>query len=300
MKRIEYGSIKHSKDYKYGNGGFPRHIINSLDMKRLPMKFHPYNRKLRTDWNSAWCWVMPSGYITNLIFKYVGRPYSELCSYLDKVLKNSKVPSQYNADYFLSFELANRKAYVSQNGLLVNDEGIIERVEVKKRSKSSHRPWRRSFILWNNSQKVLFPPKDSTYLQHRQNRSSMAWKIRKGEYKWYLGTFWCKIDNKFYKLPVYDVIGLISHYVVPRVKYWWESSEKKPERIKSIEELYIIPYIACPDNSFAEHIYKEIPNPKYPEESEKEFITIDIGVGQMYPVVLREDYEKAKNSNLGK
>lgn len=295
MKRIKYGSIKHSKDYKFGNGGFPRHIINSLDVKRLPMKFHPYNRRLKTDWEKTWCWIMSNGYITNLISKYVGKPYAELCSHLDKVLKNSKVPSQYNADYFLSFRLVN----YGQSGYLINDQGIIEKVERKKKHKSSYRPWRRSFILWNNSQKVLFPPKNSVYLQHRQYRSSMAWKTKKGEYKWYLGTFWCKIENAFYKLPVYDVIGLIPYCTNSR--YWWETPAEKSDREREIEKLYIIPEIITGDiNAFTQHEYKEVRNFSYPEYSDKEFITIDVGVGRMYPVVLREDYERAKNSNLGK
>lgn len=231
---------KHTRNPSY----YPRHLtkvhLNDLDADyNLPVSKEVaatkgYGRKVisknaRVAYEHHWGYIKHKR-IEKFISKYIGKPYDELCKAYDAWMKPVRDAGNY--DYPLNNYFTEDRWRRTTKTFYVDDEGIVqaELVTNKNRPIIAKKLWKE-----NASHKI--PDFGSISNPVRANRNSYYYddscRISNDTDPDYykprlLGKYWCCINDKAVKLPVYHV-----HYAKEYIDYIVNGRTKWGTTIKS-------------------------------------------------------------------
>ena len=211
-KRHSHSPGRKTKSPSY----FPRHIVNTFEGEHLGMNVHPANKQWRRSWKGYGAYI-PSARIEDVIIKYIGKPYADMCSELSRKLKECKtdVVKDINKELGYFFDVGEQWRWNNPT-YGIDEQGNVFKLKKLKNEGLHLSP---SQIKWNKSQKV---PDWGAICKPRILKESSYW-CEKGSYRYDIGTpapnqnigefyqpkligeYWCIVHKNIVKLPVYHV-----------------------------------------------------------------------------------------------
>lgn len=214
VRTIEYRSKKrfsHSPSRKTKSPSyFPRHLVNKFEGEHLSIHVHPASKQWRRDWKGKDAYIS-SARVEDIIIKFIGLPYADMCKELYHKLKECKTNVVKDVDKELSYFFGPRYRIKPEYG--IDSNGNIFKLKPLKNQGLHLSP---SQIKWNKSQKIpnwgaICRPRILVKLDscssYRYNVGSPAVGSNLGEFynPKLIGEYWCIVHKNIVKLSVYHV-----------------------------------------------------------------------------------------------
>lgn len=206
-KRDKHNSSRKTKNPSY----FPRHLVNKFEGDHLSMTAN-IDGKYWTRYNYAY---IPSSRVEDIIIKFIGLPYTDMCKELHRKFKECKTNFKYDIDEELA-HFFNTSRWGYSPIYAINKDGNVIRLKELRNEGLHLSP---SQIRWNKSQPIpdwgaVCKPRvaDERYYWHtvgpyRYDKGSPASGSNIGDFYQpkLIGEYWCIVHKNIVKLPVYHV-----------------------------------------------------------------------------------------------